>query len=101
MIKESHRKALAVKHIYQKQAPHIEANHYRNASRYIKGLQHGIIQEIHSLENELEKQYQYSNKFEHKEQAERHYIQWRSILMGVHEALEKELAAWGKFTTHK
>ncbi|EDK5551541.1 hypothetical protein CJD92_22360 [Salmonella enterica subsp. enterica serovar Newport] len=99
-ISESYRKALAEKHLGQKQRPHIEAHLHKQAVDYIRNLQKGIINELNKLDSELEKGYSYSNKPEYKEHIERNYIHTRAVLNGIHESLEKEIKSWGIVHTH-
>ncbi|EAU8089213.1 TPA: hypothetical protein ACGH17_004555 [Salmonella enterica subsp. enterica serovar Anatum] len=100
MINEAYRKALAEKHIHQKQAPHIEARLHKQAVDLIKHIQSGINKELDKLETELEKSYSYSNKPEYKEHVERNYIHTRAVLMGIHESLSKEIKSWNAVHTH-
>ncbi|ECG2478003.1 hypothetical protein ACEQLT_004484 [Salmonella enterica] len=99
-ISEAYRKALAQKYLGRKQSPHVEARLHKQAVDLIQHLKNGIRNELDKLDNELESQYQYSNKPEYREEIERNYIHTRGVLVGIHETLEKERKSWGIFHTH-
>lgn len=97
---ETYRKALAQKHLSKPTTPRHEAWLHKSAITYIQGVRDSVKKHLDDLDEQIIDLLKYSDKFEYKEQMEKNYIHSRAVLIGIDEALIKEIKSWDKFHTH-